>query len=190
MLQGPEEGGISPLPREARPWQGRPAGIVTRLAATVVDALVVALVLLTGYLALAALLLMIDPRGYQLPRAGLLLSVTSAFLVAFGYLAAAWAVGGRTYGDLVMGLRVQRRDGRPLRLTRAVLRAAACVVLPVGLLWVAVSRSNSSVQDLAFGTRVVYDWQPRGAGSRSSQRQPDDRPPRPPRGPGDGHPPE
>lgn len=164
MLQGPPDGGISPVPREARPWQGRPAGIVTRLAAAVLDTLVVGLVLLGGYLALAGLLLMLDPRGYQLPRAGLLLSLTSAFLVTFVYLAATWAVSGRTYGDLVMGLRVQRRDGRPLGLATALARSAACVVLPVGLLWVAVSRRNCSLQDLLLLTRVVYDWQPRGAG--------------------------
>lgn len=164
MLQGPPDGGgISPVPREARAWQGRPAGIVTRLAAAVIDALVVGLVLLAGYLVLAGLLLMLDPRGYQLPRAGLLLSLTSAFLTAFVYLAAAWAISGRTYGDLVLGLRVQRRDGRPLGLVVAVARSAACVVLPIGLLWVVVSRRNRSWQDLLLGTRVVYDWQPRGA---------------------------
>jgi len=163
MLRDADDGGLSPIPREARPWQGRPAGIVTRLAAAILDTLVVGLVLLVGYLALAALLLMIDPRGYQAPKAGLLLSITAALVVSFFYLAGSWAVGGRTYGDLVLGLRVRRRNGRPLGLVGAVLRSAACVVLPIGLMWVAVSRRNCSLQDLMLGTRVVYDWQPRGA---------------------------
>jgi len=164
VLQGADGGGLSPVPREARPWQGRPAGIVTRLAATVLDMLVVGVVLLAGYLALAGILLMLDPRGYQLPNAGLLLSLTAALMVTFVYLAAAWAVSGRSYGDLVLGLRVQRRDGRPLGLVGAVARSAACVVFPIGLLWVVVSRRNRSLQDLLLGTRVVYDWQPRGGG--------------------------
>ena len=163
MLQGADDGGLSPVPREARPWQGRPAGVVTRLAAAILDGLVVGLVLLVGYLALAAVLLMINPRGYEAPKAGLLLSITAALLVSFFYLAGGWAIGGRTYGALVMGLRVRRRNGRPLGLVGAVLRSAACVALPVGLLWVAVSRRNCSLQDLLLGTCVVYDWQPRGA---------------------------
>lgn len=155
-------GGLSPVPREARPWQGRRAGVVTRLAAAAIDGAVVGLVLLAAYFALAALLFMLNPRGFQLPHAGLFLSLTSAFVLTFLYLALAWTVSGRTYGGLVLGLRVQRRDGRPLGLAGSVARAAACVVLPVGILWVAVSRRRCSVQDVLLGTRVVYDWQPRG----------------------------
>ncbi|NYD40552.1 RDD family protein [Nocardioides panaciterrulae] len=162
MSGGTGGDGVSPVPREARPWQGRRAGVVTRLAAAALDAAVVGLVLLAGYFGLAAVMFMVDPRGFELPHAGLFLSLTSAFVVAFCYLALAWSVSGRSYGGLVLGLRVQRHDGRPLGLVLAVLRSAACVVLPVGLLWVAISRHRCSLQDLLLGTRVVYDWQPRG----------------------------
>ena len=41
---------------------------------------------------------------------------------------------------------------------RSFLRAVACVAFPLGLFWSAVSRRNASVQDLLFGTSVVYDW--------------------------------
>ena len=37
---------ISPVPREARPFQGQRAGLVTRLVANTVDALTVSVVLL------------------------------------------------------------------------------------------------------------------------------------------------
>jgi uncharacterized RDD family membrane protein YckC len=41
-------------------------------------------------------------------------------------------------------------------------RALLCVVFPVGLLWVVVSRRNRAVHDIALSTAVIYDWKPTG----------------------------
>jgi uncharacterized RDD family membrane protein YckC len=169
MTHGPDDEAvdpgsrISPVPWDARPYQGRRAGVVTRLTAGVLDAIVVGLVLSAGYFGLSFLLFLVNPRGFQLPRPGLVFGLTSAFVVAFVYFTVAWAMGGRTYGYLVMGLRVRRRSGRPLRLAGAAARALFVVLVPIGVLWVPVSRNNSSVQDIFLGTEVVYDWQPRTA---------------------------
>ena len=38
------------------------------------------------------------------------------------------------------------------------MRAALCVVFPIGLAWVVVSRQNRSLQDTVLRTSVVYDW--------------------------------
>jgi uncharacterized RDD family membrane protein YckC len=57
-----------------------------------------------------------------------------------------------------MGLRVRRQDGAHVGLLRALLRAAVCVLFPIGLLWVVVSSGNRAVQDLLLGTAVSYDW--------------------------------
>ena len=57
-----------------------------------------------------------------------------------------------------MGLRVLGRRGRRPHLVTALVRALACTLFPVGLLWVAVSRDNRSLQDLLLRTSVVYDW--------------------------------
>ena len=154
-------GGVSPLPREARPYQGRPAGVVTRLVAALIDALVVGAVLLGGYFGFAGLLFLIDPRNFSLPQAGVILSIWMACAVAEVYLTVGWWLGGRTYGYLVMGLRLLGRHGRHPRLPGAALRALFCVAFPIGVLWVAVSRHNRSVQDVVLGTSVVYDWHPR-----------------------------
>jgi hypothetical protein len=54
--------------------------------------------------------------------------------------------------------------GERLRFAGALVRALLCALVPVGLLWVAVSRENRSAQDVLLRTSVVYDWQPRGAG--------------------------
>jgi uncharacterized RDD family membrane protein YckC len=163
------EGGISPIPREARPYQGQRAGVVTRMSAAVIDALVVAAALLLGYVAIAGLRFMIDPSTFSFPRSPWLLNLTVAFVVTLVYLIVGWTVGGRSYGALVMGLRVTGPRGRRLRLPGAFVRALACVLFPVGLLWCAVNPQNRSLQDVLLRTSVVYDWQPARMSVRSGQ---------------------
>jgi uncharacterized RDD family membrane protein YckC len=155
------DGGVSPIPREARPYQGQPAGVVTRVAAAAIDAGVVAAVLLLSYCGLAVFVFLLDPRSFTFPDSSLLRSLTSALIVLVVYLTAAWWLSGRTYGDLVLGLRVLNHNGRRLRLPGAPLRAAFCAFVPIGLLWCAVSREKRSLQDVFLRTRVVYDWEPR-----------------------------
>jgi uncharacterized RDD family membrane protein YckC len=154
------EGGFSPLPREARPYQGRPAGLVTRGVAAALDGVVVALVLAVGYAALAGVRFLLDPLRFTWPQPSWLLNLTTAFVVLVLYLAVAWSVSGRTYGSLVMGLRVLGAHGGRPRPAQALLRAAACAVFPVGLLWCVVGPGHRSVQDVLLRTSVVYDWQP------------------------------
>ncbi|HSE10671.1 MAG TPA: RDD family protein [Nocardioidaceae bacterium] len=161
------EGGVSPLPREARPYQGQRAGLVTRLAAAVLDGIVVVLVLVAGYAGASGLLFMVDPRGFSFPAVSFAFALTAGFVVSVVYLTAAWWISGRSYGCLVMGLRAVSRQERRMRLPVAFLRALICVLLPAGLLWVAVSRENRSVADVFLRTSVVYDWQPKGAPGRS-----------------------
>jgi|SRR3954469_11790135 len=156
-------GHVSPVPHDARAYQGQPAGVVTRLAAAVLDALVVGVVLLVGYFGLAGLLFLLDPRGFSFPRMGPFFSVAAGLAVAWVYFTAFWTFSGRTYGYLVMGLRVVRASGRRLGLLGSAVRALLVLVLPIGVLWVPVGRGNRSLQDLALGSRVIYDWQPRAA---------------------------
>jgi uncharacterized RDD family membrane protein YckC len=164
--------GPSPLPREARPHQGRPAGLVTRTAAAVVDAVVVALLLLVTYAGWAALVFLVNPRGFSFPSPRPLLSLGAALGLLVVYLALSWWLGGRTYGALLMGLRVVRRDGGRVPAAIALGRALVCVLAPWGLFWVAVSRDRRSLHDLALGSRVVYDWQPTPRAAGTERRGP------------------
>ena len=152
----------SPIPREALPYQGREAGLVTRATAAVIDTAVVGLALLGSYLGLAAALLAIDPRRVTWPDLGALLTVTVACGYAIAYLTVAWWVAGRTIGCEVMGLRVVGRHGGNPRFAAALLRAVACTFFAVGLAWCAVSPRRRSVQDLLVGTSVIYDWRHHG----------------------------
>jgi uncharacterized RDD family membrane protein YckC len=163
------EGGFSPLPREARPYQLQRAGLVTRGVAAVIDGVVVAGVLLSGYAAWTVLLYLLDPRNFSFPDIGLVFSLATAFVVTVVYLGLAWRISGRSYGCLVMGLRVVNYRGGRMTLVGALLRALFCAIVPIGLLWVAVSRQNRSLQDSVLRTSVIYDWEPRAASSAATR---------------------
>ena len=77
------------------------------------------------------------------------------------------AMTGRTPGKALVGLRVVRRDGQPLHLRQAVVRA---VVLPfsftllgLGLLGALIGRERRTLHDVAAGSTVVLDWGDRAA---------------------------
>lgn len=152
---------LSAIPREARELQGQRAGIVTRVVAAGVDALLVGLVLLGAYLGWAGLLFLLDPRTFSFPDFRLFASLLVGAIVLGLYLTAAWAVSGRTYGNLLMGLRVTGVHGGDVGLVRAGVRATFYVLFPIGLLWVVLDPRQRSIQDRVLGTAVVYDWKPR-----------------------------
>ncbi len=154
---------ISLVPREARPYQGTRAGLVSRLLASTVDALSVSVALLLAHVGFNALLFLASPRDYEFARPSVVMSVTTALLALVVYMTAAWSITGRTYGDHVMGLRVVGRRGHRVWAPTALLRAAFCVGFPIGLLWCGVSSSRKSVQDVVLRTTVIYDWRPRRA---------------------------
>jgi uncharacterized RDD family membrane protein YckC len=155
--------GLSPVPQEARPYQGQRAGLASRLVASVIDGAVVGLILGAAYLGLVGFLFLLSPRDFSFPNTGLILNLAAAFGVCVVYFTASWWLSGRSYGDLVMGLRVVNLRGEGMRLAGAFVRAVFCTVFPIGLVWIAVSRENRSVQDMVLRTSVVYDWKPRGA---------------------------
>lgn len=137
----------------------RTAGVVSRGVAAVIDLIMVGIVLAAIYLGLILTRLMFHPAAFRAPTMGAVFSTAVLFVVAVGYLTACWAVSGCTVGSVTMGLRVTGRHGHRVSPVVALLRAVAYVLLPVGLLWAAVDRHRRSLQDIAFGTRVVYTRQ-------------------------------
>jgi uncharacterized RDD family membrane protein YckC len=135
---------------------GNRAGLVTRATANVVDAVLVLAVLGAIWLAVAAVQFLLNPTGFRFPSPPAWTLLLGLVLQAL-YFAVAWAVVGATYGDLLLGLSVTGRRGERLHWGLATVRAAFCAFVPIGLLWVLVSRENRSVQDLLLRTSVVYD---------------------------------
>ena len=102
----------------------------------------------------------LHPAAFSFPGLGAIFSTAFGFGVSVLYLAGAWAVSGRTVGAVTMGLRVVGNRSARVAPVVAVLRAVACVMFPVGLLWVVVDKRRRSLQDIVFRTRVVYAGEP------------------------------
>lgn len=133
------------------------AGIVSRGLAALLDMLVVVVTMGLLYLGLVLTTLIVNPTSFRFPAPNLIFSTAVTFVVSVLYLTLCWTLSGRTVGAVLLGVRVVGRRAEQLRLPVATLRAAACVLFPIGLLWVAVDRQRRSVQDIALGSRVLYD---------------------------------
>jgi len=138
--------------------QGSRAGFVSRVLALSLDFgllfffgfLIVGFVALVRWIATSANLSLSRPHGW--------FWVAVAFVLSSSYFAYMWATTGRTLGEQLFGLRTIRPDGSRLDARRSLVRGALTVLLPIGILWVLVSRTNASLQDLVSGSVVVYDW--------------------------------
>jgi uncharacterized RDD family membrane protein YckC len=138
--------------------QGRPAGVVTRFIAAIVDFVVVVVAVGGIYAAIAGFAFVVRPRSFHWPD-NLGWSVPGiGVVVAMPYLVVAWCASGRTCGDVLFGLRVVSTHGRRLRVPRAGLRALLCLIFPLGLLWIPFSAKRRSIQDVLLRTKVIYDW--------------------------------
>ena len=149
---------LAAVPREVRRYQGRRAGVVSRLLANTVDFVVVVLVVAAGYGCVSAALFLWSPSDFRFPQTNRGVLLVAGAVVLFLYLALSWFTTGRTYGDHLLGLRVVDRRGERLHLSTAAARSALCVVFPIGVLYALVSRANRSVQDVLLRTSVIYDW--------------------------------
>jgi uncharacterized RDD family membrane protein YckC len=141
----------------ARAARSGRAGLVTRSLANSVDVIVVVLLVAGGYVAVAATSFLLGPATFRFPAP----PAATLLLVGLGiqavYFAITWAVVGGTYGDRLLGLRVTDDRGNRLGWGRCAVRAIACTIFPIGLVWVLVSPANRSVQDAVLRTSVVYD---------------------------------
>jgi uncharacterized RDD family membrane protein YckC len=158
MTSARRPAGFAALPVKAQGVQGARAGAASRGAANIIDALVLFVGFIGLYLGVAAVKFLWRPRTFTFPAPSWNVITIIVCGVTALYFAVAWMTTGRTYGDRVLGLRVVNRVGARVHALTALLRAAACVIVPIGLLWVAVDRNSRSLQDLIFRTSVIYDW--------------------------------
>jgi len=153
------------LPSDAVAFQGDRAGFVSRAVAAGIDVALVFLAVLATIAVIWMLSFVVNPTSpnAQVGAAenrvpGLALMILYGYGLNWAYWTIGWATTGRTIGNLVMGLRVVNRKGQHPNWVGAALRSAFCALFPFGLLWVIISRSNRSVQDVVLRTSVVYDW--------------------------------
>ena len=146
--------------------EGRYAGAVTRLAAFVVDIVVIAtLFSLFGHVVEFVVSVLSDDR-INVAR-GTLGSRIALAVWAFIYFAQPLAVAGRTFGMALAGLRVVRADGSEIDAWHAVIRVLALplsfLLFGLGLILILVRRDRRALHDLIASTAVVYAWDARAA---------------------------
>ena len=84
-----------------------------------------------------------------------------AFLltIAFAFYGGFWTTGGQTLGMKTWRLRLETKDGGPVRFRTALLRFVAALFswLPLGLgfIWMLWDKQRRTWHDMASGTRIV-----------------------------------
>ena len=82
-------------------------------------------------------------------------------VLGYGYLAAFTVAGGQTIGKMILSLRVIGDDGRPVDAAGGMLRALACLLIPITLglsyLPAIFTSDHRALHDRLAGTRVVQE---------------------------------
>jgi len=137
------------------PVRDESAGLVSRSIAYVLDTVVV-LFFVSG--AVAVVLVVAAVAGAH--ARDLAIAAASAYVLVLPaamtvYCAVFWLLAGRTPGMALLGLRVVRTDGRPVRWFGALLRGVLLACFPVGALWLVVDRRHQAVHDKVARTVVI-----------------------------------
>ncbi|NIR63557.1 MAG: hypothetical protein GWN61_05620 [candidate division Zixibacteria bacterium] len=152
------------------------AGFSTRLAAFIIDAVVVAIlsVSISWFVSIVGSMFQAERiftyiLGY-LPGAqdvyNMVLGPTVlgviTFIAVVLYHSFFWAVTGQTPGKAIMGIRVLTTQGKSIPFWRAVLRYFGFFISTapffLGFLWVLVDERRQAFHDKMTGTYVVYTW--------------------------------
>jgi uncharacterized RDD family membrane protein YckC len=147
---------------------GHYAGPVSRLAAFVLDSLVIWLAFLMAIFGLdVALNLVFDvditTTSWDQTLLGVLLFITWAFL----YFWVGFAIAGRTIGMGIVGIGVLTGEGATISGRDALIRTLvfpfSFLVFGLGFLGIFISPTRRAMHDAAAGTVVVYGWGDRPA---------------------------
>jgi len=138
------------------------AGAGSRFAAGLVDALILAAVLL-GSIMLFFALAAIDPTGIS-GFAGMFIAMGSYLFVILYHVAFHHFWSGRTPGKAVFQLHVVSADGHPPTVSQLVMRGLIQLVdffvLAIGIFSIAITAKRQRLGDLAAGTLVARDQAP------------------------------
>jgi uncharacterized RDD family membrane protein YckC len=164
--------GVSPADMVS--YQSHYAGAVSRFAAYAVDIAVTTVAFELGLAGISYAVQIVTGHQSHWNRANTVVAVI--FVVwQFVYFAYSWAVGGRTPGMALMGIRVVRADGTTLDPPHAILRALVfpinILLLGIPFLLILVQNERRGVQDLIAGSAVIYSWDARAARLRFLARQ-------------------
>lgn len=147
--------------------RGEPAGLITRGAAYVIDAMVIVLLLSVVTFALESLQTLVSSydTAVELPwrEGGRLITVTALTVLVVGtaYFTLGWWLFGRTIGKLVLGVRVVNASGQRPGFRQSLVRAFGYLLSSIFLLgyaWIGLTPRRRGWHDHLARTWVVYDW--------------------------------
>jgi uncharacterized RDD family membrane protein YckC len=139
----------------------RYAGLVTRLVAFVIDALIVTVIALAVTGSVSLVLSIFGSSIGDLPSWVKIVFGAGGWIVLnVVYFVGSWTLTGQTAGMRVMSIRVAGKDGGRLSIWRAVVRAAGMVLAAIplfaGYLLILVNDRRRGLQDLLAGSVVVF----------------------------------
>src|ERR1700733_3439246 len=141
--------------------QGLRAGFVSRAVASGTDVVLVLCVYVVGVVIVSIAWDLFFSKSISVAAPPHWVNELLVWILLVVYLTGGWLSTGRTLGKQIMGLRVVRSDGSPLRFFQGLFRALLCASFFPALLLALVNRRNRGLEDVAFGTVVTYDWFPR-----------------------------
>lgn len=124
------------------------AGLPRRLLSMLYEALVFGAVLFVAAFIFTVL------RNPQAPGA---MPFFQAYLllVALGFFTWFWSHGGQTVAMKAWRIRIERRDGKPLKFVQATLRFVFALLGPISIIWALFDRDRQFLHDRLAGTRIV-----------------------------------
>ena len=156
-------------------FEGHYAGVVTRLAAFVVDVFMIGLFFGLGGAVFEYVFSRLTGEPIDISDAPVV-SAVALVIWAFVYVTYPLTVAGHTLGMALLGLRVTRRDGRDLGGRGAVVRTLAFplsfLLVGLGFVLILVRRDRRALHDLIGRTAVVYAWDARAAHLRFLAKRP------------------
>jgi uncharacterized RDD family membrane protein YckC len=151
---------------------GNPAGFFTRFLAFFIDIFLTTFILLISGVVVFLILQFFNFQkilsfvkslipGVQAPLAQFITLVSPLmFLAVAFYFVFFWVLVGFTPGKAVFGLKIVRRDGRPLKVGRAILRYlcywVSAIPFFLGFIWILLNRKHEGWHDKIADTHVIY----------------------------------
>ena len=161
-------------PADLVTYQSHYAGAVSRFTAYAIDLAASTAVFTLGLAAISYGVQIVTGHEVSWNRSN---AVVAVLFVGwqFFYFGYSWAVGGRTFGMAVLGIRVVQADGTALEPRRGIVRALvfplSFLLCGLGFLGILVQREHRALHDLIAGSAVIYAWDARAARLRFLARQ-------------------
>jgi uncharacterized RDD family membrane protein YckC len=154
--------------------QGNYAGAVTRLVAFAADIGASWGIFTLALAGLGFAINLVTGKQVNLTSRQIL-ALIAIIIWEFVYFAYQWALGGKTIGMALLGIRVVATDGDPITPKQAVIRTVTLplsfLLFGLGFLGILLNKDRHALHDRLAKTVVVYSWDARAARLRWLAKQ-------------------